>query len=111
MSLANSGKRRSPAASSSLSYSAVNSALRLRALSGTSSPVRVSMIETTGSVVVLTPATSTHTELGAPPKGSTQTGSTKLAAAQSSTFVHAVVVALVPSGPLGDAHTDSTYAK
>src|SRR5690348_6897319 len=69
------------------------------------------MIETTGAVVVLTLATSTHTAFAAPPNWTTHCGSIKFSPAQSSTLVHAVVVTLVPSGPLGDAQIESTYAK
>ena len=64
--------------------------------------------DNTGAVVVFTLATSTHTLLGAPANGVMQAGSTK--PVQSVAAVHAVVVTLTPNGPLGDAHTDKTYA-
>src|ERR1700759_1202421 len=105
MSLANSGKRCLPASVCWSLYSAAKRALRLTPLP-TSLSLRVSMIEITGAVVVFTLATSTHTSFGAPANGVTHAGSCK--PLQSSTVLQAVVVTFAPSGPLGDAHTDTT---
>src|SRR5207302_1360523 len=115
MSLAKSGKRREPSSGIPfLSYRSRNLAFRFIALSGISSPspfaAPVSMMETTGAVDVFTLAVSTHTFVAEPVGGGTHTGSTRLSAAQSATAVHAVVVTLAPIGPLGDAHTEITYA-
>src|SRR4051812_45317682 len=101
MSLARSGNLRDASSGTFLlANRSRNFALRL--VRETSWSVLVSMTETTGAVVVFTPARSTQTLFAALASARTQAASTRFRLLQSATAVHAVVVTLGPIGPRGE---------